>query len=91
MSFPEQVRTMASAKVIIAAHGAGLSHLISARDGSKLLEINGDRDVRWHYFRLAVIKGIRSVHLISRTMLDGSIAVDVEELCEAITALDVNS
>lgn len=91
ISFPEQVRTIATAKVIIAAHGAGLSHLISARHGSKLLEINGDSDVRWHYFRLAEIKGIRSVHLLAQTMHDGSLAVDVAELRKAFAALDVVS
>jgi capsular polysaccharide biosynthesis protein len=39
MSFPEQVRCLASASLVVAPHGAGLANLIFCRAGTKVVEI----------------------------------------------------
>jgi hypothetical protein len=48
MSFKEQLNLFATAKIVVAPHGAALSHLVNFPANAKILELNSDRDVRWH-------------------------------------------
>lgn len=56
-----QIAIASSASVIMAPHGAGLSHLIFAQPGTKVVELlpiqDGTYQLRFNYARLSIIKG----------------------------------
>ena len=53
LNFEDQVNIFKNASVIVAAHGAALSHLVAVPKNCYLIELNGDKDVRWHYAKMA--------------------------------------
>ena len=51
-SIREQIKTFNECEFIVAAHGAALSNLISVNKNTKVIELNGNKDVRWHYAKI---------------------------------------
>ncbi|XP_061946981.1 beta-1,2-xylosyltransferase [Populus nigra] len=70
MSMKEQVRAVQDASVIIGAHGAGLTHIVSATPKTIILEIISSYFRRPHFQLIAEWKGLE-YHAIN---LDGSYA-----------------
>lgn len=70
MSMKEQVRAIQDAHVIIGAHGAGLTHIVSALPKTVVLEIVSSQFRRPHFELIARWKGLE-YHAI---YLDGSVA-----------------
>lgn len=70
MSMKEQVRAIQDASVIIGAHGAGLTHIVSALPKTVILEIISSQFRRPHFAYIARWKGLE-YHAIN---LDGSYA-----------------
>ncbi|XP_059442502.1 beta-1,2-xylosyltransferase isoform X2 [Corylus avellana] len=70
MSMKEQVRAIQDASVIIGAHGAGLTHIVSAMPKTVILEIISSQYRRPHFALIARWKGLE-YHAIN---LDGSFA-----------------
>ncbi|KAL5548524.1 hypothetical protein UlMin_003755 [Ulmus minor] len=70
MSMKDQVRAIQDASVIIGAHGAGLTHIISALPKTVILEIIASQFRRPHFQLIAQWKGLE-YHAIN---LDGSYA-----------------
>ena len=70
MSMKEQVRAIQDASVIIGAHGAGLTHIVSAMPKTVILEIISSQYRRPHFALIARWKGLE-YHAIN---LDGSYA-----------------
>ncbi|MFQ6663275.1 hypothetical protein Gotur_030858 [Gossypium turneri] len=70
MSMKEQVRAIQDASVIIGAHGAGLTHIVSATPNTVILEIISSFFRRPHFQLIAQWKGLE-YHAIN---LDGSYA-----------------
>lgn len=68
MSMKEQVRAIQDASVIIGAHGAGLTHIVSATPRTVVLEIVSSQYRRPHFALIAKWKGLE-YHAI---YLDGS-------------------
>lgn len=68
MPMKEQVRVIQDASVIIGAHGAGLTHLVSAMPKTVVLEIISSQYRRPHFALIAKWKGLE-YHAIN---LDGS-------------------
>ncbi|KAK8644010.1 hypothetical protein V6N13_013286 [Hibiscus sabdariffa] len=60
MPMKEQVRTIQDASVIIGAHGAGLTHLVSATPNTVLLEIFSPKFKRPHFQLIAQWKGLEA-------------------------------
>ncbi|GMJ15972.1 ARABIDOPSIS THALIANA BETA-1,2-XYLOSYLTRANSFERASE, beta-1,2-xylosyltransferase [Hibiscus trionum] len=60
MPMKEQVRAIQDASVIIGAHGAGLTHLVSATPNTVLLEIISKKFQRPHFQLIARWKGLES-------------------------------
>ena len=65
MSFSEQVLCMASAKVIVAVHGAGLSNLVFCNPETKIIEIFSPAHVQNTYWRISNACGLDHYHLMS--------------------------
>ncbi|XP_060973250.1 beta-1,2-xylosyltransferase [Cannabis sativa] len=70
MSMKEQVRAIQDAHVIIGAHGAGLTHIVSALPKTVVLEIISSQFRRPHFQLIAQWKGLK-YHAIN---LEGSYA-----------------
>ncbi|XP_068338112.1 beta-1,2-xylosyltransferase-like isoform X2 [Pyrus communis] len=70
MSMKEQVRAIQDASVIIGAHGAGLTHIVSAMPKTVILEIISSEYKRPHFELIAQWKGLE-YHAIN---LEGSFA-----------------
>ncbi|KAK6154462.1 hypothetical protein DH2020_008710 [Rehmannia glutinosa] len=70
MPMKEQVRAIQDAEVIIGAHGAGLTHIVSATPKTVILEIISSEYRRPHFELIALWKGLE-YHAIH---LDGSYA-----------------
>lgn len=58
MSMKEQIRSIYEASVVIGAHGAGLTHLVSARSKTIALEIISSRYQRPHFSLISQWKGL---------------------------------
>ncbi|KAK6947018.1 Glycosyltransferase 61 [Dillenia turbinata] len=82
MSLKEQVRTIQDASVIIGAHGAGLTHIVSATPKAVILEIISSQFRRPHFQLIAQWKGLE-YHAIN---LPGSFA-QPEEVIERLSAI----
>lgn len=87
MPMKEQVRAIQDAAVIIGAHGAGLTHIISATTKTIVLEIISSEYRRPHFALIAKWKGLE-YHPI---YLDGSYAkpaLVIEKLAAILKSID---
>ncbi|XP_058788088.1 beta-1,2-xylosyltransferase-like [Vicia villosa] len=82
MSMKEQVRAIQDASVIIGAHGAGLTHIVSALPKTVILEIISSQFRRPHFAYIARWKGLE-YHAIN---LDGSYA-NTETVINALVSI----
>lgn len=86
MSMKDQVRAIQDAHVIIGAHGAGLTHIVSAMPKTVVLEIISSQFRRPHFQLIAQWKGLE-YHAIN---LDGSYVnprVVIEKLSNILRSL----
>ncbi|CAN4103959.1 unnamed protein product [Withania somnifera] len=86
MSMKEQVRAIQDASVIVGAHGAGLTHIVSAAPKAVILEIISSEYRRPHFALIAQWKGLE-YHPI---YLDGSYAdppVVIDKLSSILRSL----
>jgi hypothetical protein len=84
MIFSEQIRLMQSASILISAHGAALSHLVCVPKECKVIELNGDTDVRWHYYKIAQHLGLDYMLLIGNTLNEKEFFIEVERVESAV-------
>ncbi|WP_123039507.1 glycosyltransferase family 61 protein [Cohnella candidum] len=64
LTFKEQVRIFASAKVILASHGAGLANLVFSRPGAKVIEMFPPSYVPNYFWHLSNQMGLDHYYLI---------------------------
>lgn len=86
MPMKEQVRAIQDASVIVGAHGAGLTHIISARPNTVILEIISSQFKRPHFALISQWKGLK-YHAIN---LEGSYAnpkVVIDQLNDIVKSL----
>ncbi|MFP5078167.1 glycosyltransferase family 61 protein [Rhizobium sp. YIM 134829] len=83
LSVADQIALTHGAKVIVAPHGAGLSHIMHARPATTIVEILPIRDgsyrLRFNYARLCVVRGLRYFGWVepqSYTVAEWAIAVE---------------
>ncbi len=99
--FREQVRIMASAKVVVAAHGAGLAGMVFCEPGTPIIECFRAEYINTLYFRLArlcghpyaavvwdSLKGSSDSIGMDRRFVYEPIHVSIPDLQEALTAVD---
>ncbi|KAG6495354.1 beta-1,2-xylosyltransferase RCN11-like isoform X1 [Zingiber officinale] len=78
MHMKEQLEAIQEASVVVGAHGAGLTHLVAAREGTKVLEIISSMYRRPHFALISEWKGLE-YHPI---YLSGSYAVPAKVIDE---------
>jgi hypothetical protein len=85
ISFTEQVRLMSTACVVVSAHGAALSHLVSVSSKTKVIELNGDIDVRWHFFQISRELGLEYILVLGKTINAYEFCIDVNKVKDALS------
>lgn len=78
ISFQKQLTTFSQAKVVVAPHGAALSHIVNFPLEAKILELNGDSDIRWHIRKMARDLGIDHHLILGKSHEDGSFTINLE-------------
>ncbi|KAM5585381.1 beta-1,2-xylosyltransferase [Rosa sericea] len=86
MSMKEQVRAIQDASVIIGAHGAGLTHIVSASPKTVVLEIISSQYRRPHFALIAQWKGLE-YHAINLAGLYASPSVVIDNLSRILRTL----
>ncbi|NEP83116.1 MAG: DUF563 domain-containing protein, partial [Okeania sp. SIO3B3] len=66
ISVAEQASLMASAKVVISPHGAGLTNLVFCSPGTKVIEIFSPKFINSIYWQMSNICGLLHYHLIGQ-------------------------
>lgn len=56
--FSSQIDVFSNCEFIVAPHGAALSHLVCVPAGCCVVELNGDKDVRWHFAKISKDLGL---------------------------------
>ena len=64
MSFAEQAKLFASAKVILSPHGAGLTNLMFCKEGTKVIEFYAGGYVKPTYYNLSRKSGLEYHYLV---------------------------
>ena len=90
MSYPEQMALFAQAKVIVAPHGAGLTHLFYCQPGTKVIEFYDPMYVNACFYSLANACGLDYYYFLGEgkgmkegvnlELNEGNITVDLEKL-----------
>jgi capsular polysaccharide biosynthesis protein len=81
LSIGEQIELFHDAEAVVAAHGAGLSNLLFAPRGTRVIELFGTRDIVPHYYFLSRSLGhVYSNILGDRSNLDDDFEVDLDVL-----------
>ena len=68
LNFIEQVNYFKNAEYIISAHGAALSNIIWCKNTVKIVELNGNHDVRWHFAKIANTLKLNYTLLLGKTI-----------------------
>ena len=79
LSFSDQMSLFSSSKVVIGAHGSALANIIGMKNGSTIIELAGERYVRWHVKKLAADMGIRHSLLICESDENDNFHVNMTE------------
>ena len=58
----QQIKIFNQCKGILSLHGANLSNIIVANKNCKILELNKNFDIRWHYYKISNDIGIGKNH-----------------------------
>jgi capsular polysaccharide biosynthesis protein len=59
LKFADQVRLFSECAIVLAQHGAGLTNMLFAPTGCRVLEIHGPEVTRFHYWMMACTMGHR--------------------------------
>lgn len=86
MRMKEQVRAIQDASVIIGAHGAGLTHIVSASPNAVILEIISSKFRRPHFALIARWKGLeyRAINLDGSYANPESVISELSSIMESL-------
>jgi hypothetical protein len=84
MPLREQINLFGNAELIIAPHGAALSHLVVAPSSCLVVELNGDVDVRWHYSKVCWELGLQYRYVLGTSLSQIEFYVDPDLVSRAI-------
>lgn len=83
----QQAETLAASRVIVAAHGAGLTNLMFCSPGACLLELFSPRWVEFCFARLASLVGVRGFYHVSQDLPDRNLAFPPDLFAEVVDAV----
>ncbi len=87
MSFSEQMDAVHGASMVVAPHGAGLSNLIAARSGTRVVELLSENWFNTCYAKLAVQMGLSYRFISTEPDVSGNYGVPVEKVMDVIASV----
>ena len=92
-SIKKQITIFNECEYIISAHGAALSNLISVNINTKVIELNGNKDVRWHYAKIFDDIGLSKNYylLLGKSYKNFFIKFDLKKLKSVLDDLLINN
>jgi hypothetical protein len=84
LNFIEQVNYFKNAEFIVSAHGAALSNIIWCTNTVKIVELNGDQDVRWHFAKIANTLNFDYTLLLGKTIDNMYFETNIQSLKKII-------
>jgi hypothetical protein len=84
LNFIDQVNYFKNAEFIVSAHGAALSNIIWCNSIVKIVELNGDRDVRWHFAKIANTLNFDYTLLLGKTIDNMYFETNIQSLKKII-------
>ena len=83
----QQAETLAASRVIVAAHGAGLTNLIFCAAGTSVLELFSPRWIEFCFARVASLVGMQSYYHVSRDLPDRNMAFEPKAFAKVVDAV----
>ena len=84
ISFLDQIRLLAQAKLLISNHGAGLTNMLFMPAGSRVIEFRKENDcINNCYFSLANALGLDYLYLLTKPLKDdhnSDVMIDSDQL-----------
>jgi len=90
LSFEEQVKYFTNAEIIVSPHGAAMSNIIWCSNSVEVIELNGDKDVRWHFAKIAKALNFNYTLLLGRTIDEMYFEVNIESLKVIVERFNVH-
>jgi hypothetical protein len=90
LSLKHQINLMHRARVIISPHGAGMTNVVFANQGARVLEFQNPAHVNWCMKRLAVLAKHHYGHMMG-SLVDGTTKdykVDINQILAIVDILD---
>jgi len=87
LDYRDQIKCFINAQIIVAAHGAALSNIVWCNKDVKIIELNSDKDVRWHFAKIALLLNFKYKLILGETLDDVYFTVDVPLIERAITEI----
>ena len=84
--FHRQIEIMMTAQIVVSAHGAALSHLVCVPKNCLVIELNGDKDIRWHFEKIASDLNLRYILLMGKTIDKHSFSVDLDRIVNVLNS-----
>jgi len=83
-SYADQVKMFRSAEIIVGAHGAAFSNLVWCNKSVKVIELNGNKDVRWHFAKISLTLNFEYKLFIGTTVDDIYFQIDEKKIINYI-------
>lgn len=80
LPFIDQLEIFSKANIVVAPHGAALSHLVNFPVSSFIIELNNNMDVRWHIRKMSLDLGIKHLLLLGEPKNAGNFTVNVDQI-----------
>jgi len=78
LSFKDQLSLFSKANIVIGPHGAALSHVVNFPNESRILELNGDRDIRWHIRTMCHDLNISHNILLGKSLQNDNFEINID-------------
>ena len=87
MDFNKQINYFRNANLIVAAHGAALSNIIWCKQNVVIIELNGNIDIRWHFYKIAMYLGFDYKLILGKTINDVYFQVNITQIEKLINSI----
>ncbi|WP_167350811.1 glycosyltransferase family 61 protein [Methylobacterium variabile] len=85
LSLSQQIAIMANARFIVAPHGAGLTNIVFANPGARLLELHSPNHIAWCMKNLATLTDVEYGFVMGQATDGDRYRVDMDEVRAAVS------
>lgn len=88
--FADQISYFRNADIIVSPHGAALSNIIWCKQNVKIIELNGDQDVRWHFAKVAFALNLDHTLILGKTIDNVYFETNIASLDKILLEINKN-